>query len=221
VLTERYGARADVFELGVDLDIYRLTGVPRDDHTIVYYARRSTPRRATEMGLLALGEVVRRRPGTRVVLFGDTRAPRLPFPHEFAGVLDEPALARLYCEATAGLVISLTNYSRMPKEMMACGLPVVDVRHPSVVSAFPAGEQVIELADMDFVSIADRLEALLDDAERRKRLGEAGRNFVQGMTWAAAADQIEHAARRRLAEHWSAALDGDQSRSTSVPSARR
>ena len=222
LLTERYGALADVFELGVDLDTYKPMNTSRDDRTIVYYARRSTPRRATEMGLLALDEVVRRRPGTRVVLFGDTKAPQLSFPHQFVGVLDAAALARLYNEATAGLVISLTNYSRMPKEMMACGLPVVDVRHPSVVSAFAADEQVIELADMHFVSIADRLVALLDDSERRSRLGEAGRNFVQGMTWTAAAGQIEDAVRGRLAERWSEAVDGgDQSRSASVPSARR
>ena len=58
-------------------------------------------------------------------------------------MLEPDSLARLYNEATVGLVISLTNYSRMPKEMMACGLPVVDVNHPSVLSVF-GGEDVIE-----------------------------------------------------------------------------
>jgi O-antigen biosynthesis protein len=208
LLSERYGATADVFELGVDLDTYRVIDVSRRGDTIVYYARPATPRRATEMGLLALDELVRRRPGTRIVLFGDTKPPKVPFPHEFAGVLDAPTLARLYNEATAGLVISLTNYSRMPKEMMACGLPVLDVNHPSVVSAFAAGEPVIELAEMNFVSIADRLESLLADDARRERLARAGREFVQGMTWAAAAGQIERACRLRLAERWTGALAG-------------
>jgi glycosyltransferase involved in cell wall biosynthesis len=217
VLEERYGATADVFELGVDLDTYRPLEVPRRDDTVVFYARRSTPRRATELGLLALDELVRRRPGLRVVLFGDTRAPRTPFPHEFGGVLDAQALARLYNEATAGLVISLTNYSRMPKEMMACGLPVVDVDHPSVLSAFDAPQDVIELARPDLLSIADRLDALLGDERRRSALSEAARQFVSGMTWQAAAAQVEAAVRRRLAERWTAA----QSRSASVGAARR
>jgi glycosyltransferase involved in cell wall biosynthesis len=96
----------------------------------------------------------------------------------------------------------------MPKEMMACGLPVLDVNHPSVVSAFAAGEPVIELAEMNFVSIADRLESLLEDDARRERLARAGREFVQGMTWAAAAGQIERACRLRLAERWTGALVG-------------
>jgi O-antigen biosynthesis protein len=219
LLRGRYGATTDVFELGVDLDTYRTLDMPRRDDTVVFYARRSTPRRATELGLLALDELVRRRPGLRVVLFGDTRPPRASFPHEFGGVMDAESLARLYNQATAGLVISLTNYSRMPKEMMACGLPVVDVNHPSVLSAFQ-GQDVIELADPDFVSIADRLDALLADGERRRMLSAAARQFVSGMTWSAAAGQVEAAVRARLGERWLAA-GSDQSRSASVDAARR
>jgi glycosyltransferase involved in cell wall biosynthesis len=221
LLRNRYSAEADTFEFGVDPDIYRPLNAGRDERTIVYYARRSTPRRATEMGLLALDEVLRRRPGTRIVLFGDTKVPRLRFPHEFAGVLDPATLAQLYNEAAIGCVISLTNYSLIPKEMMACGLPVVDVRHPSVESVFGRGDEVIALADMNFVSLADTLVSLLDDTERRQRIGAAGRGFVQGMTWTAAADQVEAAVRRKLTARWAAALEGAQSRSASVPSARR
>ena len=73
VLRDRYGAHADTFEFGYDPDTYKPLDLPRDEHTVVYYARRSTPRRASEMGFLALDEVVRRRPGTRVVLFGDKK----------------------------------------------------------------------------------------------------------------------------------------------------
>ena len=86
----RTARTADVFELGVDLDTYRPLDVPRArPTTVVFYARRSTPRRATELGLLALDELVRRRPGLRVVLFGDTKPPRGAVPdYEFGGVLD-------------------------------------------------------------------------------------------------------------------------------------
>jgi glycosyltransferase involved in cell wall biosynthesis len=157
--------------------------------------------------MLALGEVVERRPDVRVVVFGDVNAPQATFEYEFAGVVDPLSLARLYNEAAVGLVISLTNYSRMPKEMMACGLPVVDVRHPSVVSAFDSG--VIELAEPDIGSIADALTGLLDDGERRHRLGESGREFVSGMTWAAAAGQLEQHLRRWLRERWPEAAEAD------------
>ena len=45
-------------------------------------------------------------------------------------------LARLFCEATVGLCLSLTNYSLIPKEMLACGLPCVDLRGASAESVF-------------------------------------------------------------------------------------
>ena len=53
----------------------------------MFYARPATPRRATELGLLALTSCPRRRPGLRVVLFGDVNPPPAPFDYEFAGVL--------------------------------------------------------------------------------------------------------------------------------------
>jgi len=203
VLRGRYGvAEAEAFEYGVDFDVYRPTPGPRDPQTVLFYARPATPRRATELGMLAIAELLERRPGTRVVLFGDAHPPPAPFDYEFAGVLEPAALARLYGRATAGLVISLTNYSLVPKEMMACGLPVVDVRGASAESVFGRQPGVIELADPDPLALAGSVAALLDDPARRERQAAAARSFVAGMTWSATADQIEQAARRWLRRRW-------------------
>ena len=145
-----------------------------------------------------------------MVLFGDTTPPPAPFDYEWAGVMDPEQLADLYNRATLGLVISLTNYSRMPKEMMACGLPVVDVAHPSVVSVFGDDERVIALAQPDPASLAERIDSLLGDRAARARQAEQAQDFVAGMTWAAAAEQVEHAARRWMADRWSAATARDE-----------
>lgn len=207
LLRTRYGAAAEAFELGVDLDVYRDLAQPREPATIVYYARPSTPRRATELGLLALAELKRRRPDARVILFGDSTAPAAPFEYEFAGILDSAALAQLYNRATAGLVISLTNYSRMPKEMMACGLPVVDVDHPSVISVFGSDERVISLATPDPASIAGKLAGLLEDAARREQVARAARGLVATMTWKAGAAQLEQHTRAALRRRWDERLE--------------
>jgi len=210
LMRDRYGARAEAFELGVDFDVYKPLGAEREPQTVVFYARPATPRRATEMGLLALAEVARRRPGLRIVLFGDVTPPPAPFDYEWGGVMKPEELAELYGSATLGLVISLTNYSRMPKEMMACGLPVVDVAHPSVVSVFGADEHVIALAQADPASLADRIDSLLADPDGRARQAQDAQEFVTGMTWTAAAEQVERAARGWLAERWSAATARDR-----------
>jgi glycosyltransferase involved in cell wall biosynthesis len=203
VVQERYGVtRAEVFEYGVDFDAYRPESGPREPRTVLYYARPATPRRATELGMLALDELLERRPDTRVVMFGDSKPPPAPFDYEFAGVREPAALAQLYGTATIGLVLSLTNYSLIPKEMMACGLPVVDVRGASAESVFGARSDVIELAEPEPLALADALAALLDDPPRRDRMAAAGRRFVEGMTWTAAAGQIERALRGWMAERW-------------------
>ena len=127
--------------------MYRPRPVARRRDTVVFYARASTPRRAVPLGLLALGIVKGRRPDLRIVLFGDSDPPRTTFPYENAGIASPAQLARLYSEATVGVCLSMTNYSLVPKEMLACGLPVVDLRGQSAASIF--GPRPVELAEHD------------------------------------------------------------------------
>jgi glycosyltransferase involved in cell wall biosynthesis len=222
VLRDRFGLKAEAFELGVDHETYRPLDLERESNTVVYYARPSTPRRAIELGILTLAELSERRPDVRVVLFGDDECPAEASNFEVAGILDERRLARLYNTATAGLVLSLTNYSRIPKEMMACGLPVVDVAHPSVESVFGPSGGVIEMAEADPLALCDRLVELLDAPARRQQLASAAVEFVRPMTWESAAAQIERDLRRWLAERWSeSAQADDQRRSARVDSVRR
>ena len=59
-----------------------------------------------------------------------------PFAYEHPGVAGHEELAWLFSEATAGLCLSMTNYSLLPQEMLACGLPCVDLDRPSARSVF-------------------------------------------------------------------------------------
>ncbi len=198
LVRSRYGADGTAFELGVDHEIYGMDpGVPRRDDTIVFYGRGATPRRATELGWLALSELRRRR-DVRVVAYGDS-APNWeqPFPYEFLGVVAPTELASLYRRATAGLVLSLTNYSLIPQEMMACGLPVVDLRGGCSEAMF--GENgPVELANADPVAIADALERLLDDQAEWDRRSAAGLSWAAERTWDAAVDAVEQGLRESL-----------------------
>jgi glycosyltransferase involved in cell wall biosynthesis len=197
LLAERYGAHGDVFDLGVEHDIYRVREVPRREDTVVYYARHGTPRRAVPVGISALEELYRRRPQTRFVLFGDRRPLEVPFPHEHLGVRSPLELSWLYSEATVGLCLSMTNFSLMPKEMLACGLPCVELAGVSAESIF-GPEGPIELAPLDPIALADSLERLLEDRELRARRSREGIAFVAGHTWERATDQVEAGLRHAL-----------------------
>jgi O-antigen biosynthesis protein len=209
LLRERFGARADWFELGVDHGVYRPLSLPRRDDTVILYARRSTPRRAVPFALLGLAELHRRRNHVRLVLFGEEHPMRTSFPYSHAGVVAEPELARLYAEATVGVSLSLTNYSRVSQEMMACGLPCVELDTPSVRTAL-GGEGPLTLASFDPLGLAHAIERLLDDPELRANRAEAGRRLVADRTWDRAGEQFEHCLREAVAEAAGAVLGSDR-----------
>ncbi|HYV16947.1 MAG TPA: glycosyltransferase [Conexibacter sp.] len=201
LVAERYGAPADAFQLGVDHDVYRPRAtIPRRRDTVVYYARHSTERRAVPFGLMALAELHRRRPDTRIVLFGTDRPPATPFPYEHLGVLSPPQLAALYGEATIGLCLSLTNFSLMPKEMLACGLPCVELAGVSAESIFGADGGPLALAPLDPLALAGAMERLLDDEHEWQRRSHAGVDFVASHTWERATDEVEAGLRHALRE---------------------
>jgi glycosyltransferase involved in cell wall biosynthesis len=187
---DRYGGPAGTFQYGVDHDVYFPRPVTRRDDTIVFYCRAVTPRRAVMLGAMALARVKSRRPGVRIVMFGEDGPLATSFDYEHVGIATPEQLAWMYSEATVGVCLSLTNYSLIPQEMLACGLPCVDLEGASAESVFGAAGPV-ELAPLDSYALADAIERLLDDRPERKRRSEAGREFVRSHTWDNAARQVE------------------------------
>ena len=114
-------------------------------------------------------------------------------------------LRRLYSEATVGLSLSLTNHSLIAGEMLACGLPVVELAGRACEEFYGADGSVITLAHDDPADIATQLAALLDDPARRTRQSQAGLEFVRSRTWEAAVNPIEQALRSILAARLSPA----------------
>jgi glycosyltransferase involved in cell wall biosynthesis len=198
-LTERYGARVlDVVPYGVD-DAYRPRLVERRTDTVVLYGRAVTPRRAVALGLMALEHVHRRRPGLRVVVFGDPTPPEAAFPYEHVGLASPGQLAWLYSEATVGVAFSMTNASLVPQDMLACGLPVVDVAGFGT-EAVHGPDGPVELAPFDDLAVAAAVERLLDDPGLRAERRRAGLEHASRRTWERAADCVEAGLRTALRE---------------------
>jgi glycosyltransferase involved in cell wall biosynthesis len=197
LLARRYGTEGSWFRLGVDHHVYRPLPGERSSDTVMFYARPTTPRRAGPLGLLALEEMRRRRPDLRILTFGHTKALGTAMGYEALGVAPPAQLARSYSKATVGLCLSLTNYSLIPQEMMACALPCVDVRGGSSEAEFGAAGPV-ELAEPDPVALADAVERLLDDRALWTRRSEAGLAFVADADWDHAARQVEQGLRQAL-----------------------
>jgi glycosyltransferase involved in cell wall biosynthesis len=194
VVRSRYGACASSFDLGVDHEAYRPLGTQRRSDLVVAYGRAVTPRRAVPLVLLALEELHRRRPDVEIALFGESAPIETRFPHRHVGIASSSELAELYSEATAGVVLSLTNPSLVPTEMLACGLPCVDLASDAMLATFGA-DGPIALAPPDPVRLADTIEQVLADPSDR---ADAGLALVAQRTWARAAEQLEAGLRAAL-----------------------
>ena len=199
LLARRYGQRGTWFRLGVNHGVYRQRPVERRRDTVIVYSREYTPRRAAPLAKLAIEELQRRRPDTRVVVFGQAEDLELPFEYELLGITTPEVLAWRYSEATVGLCLSTTNYSLIPQEMMACGLPCVDLAGGSTESEIGAAGGITTAA-ADPVALAGALEGLLADEQHWAERSRAGLAFVETASWDIAAAQVEAGLRNALRE---------------------
>jgi O-antigen biosynthesis protein len=135
LLEREYGMSADPFDFGRDLTYALDTSIDASERTgVCFYSRPDTPRRAYELGVLGLELFAKRHPEVDIHLFG-LEARRLPFAASNHGLQTPEQLNSLYNRSVAGLVLSATNVSLVPHEMLAAGcIPVVnDAAHNRVV----------------------------------------------------------------------------------------
>ncbi|MCD6026046.1 MAG: glycosyl transferase group 1 [Solimicrobium sp.] len=181
-LSTEYGMTAHSVGFSFDKELYR--PLPKHDQIkrIFFYSRPPTPRRAFELGLLVLDEVTKRMPEVEVVLAGwDISNYAINFKHTSAGLLTVDALPDLYCQCNVALVLSLSNLSLLPLELMACGIPVVSNRAPW--TEWLLNNQNSRLAATTVVDLADALCAVLANEKEAMRIRHGGFDTVAVTDW--------------------------------------
>lgn len=179
-LNTEYGMSTDSFNFGADKETYALSNY-ESRKEIFFYARPYTARRGFEMGIVALDLFHKEHPEYTINLVGwDVSDYEIPFPYVNLKTLEVSELSELYNRCAAGLVISLTNMSLLPLEMLACGtIPVVnDGENNRLVS----DNEFIAYAPNDPVSLANELSRTV---ERRDLLeyAKAASDSVDSDSW--------------------------------------
>ncbi|BEV36631.1 rhamnan synthesis F family protein [Synechococcus sp. M16CYN] len=183
-LMQEYGNTAITFPLAIDPNIYyQDTKIKRSDNTIVFYIRRSTPRRLYELGILALRTLFDLGDSFELITFGEKDSPDLGIPVKInhVGIISVSELAELYQKSTIGLVLSGTNYSLVPNEMMACGLPVVDIDGVHTRFSYKSGTAILAKPNPRF--LAQALSNLLNDQTLQEKVRESGLIATQKLSW--------------------------------------
>lgn len=168
--------------------------------TVFFYARPPTPRRAFELGILALNEVTKKVPNLKVVLAGwDVKDHRIAFDYVDRGVLSLNELPDVYRQCQVALVISCSNLSLLPLEIMACGCAVVSNKGPQVEWVLNSNNSV--LTEPNIESLAEGITTLIRDESLRQKICAEGIKTAQQTSWQAEAERVA-----KFLEHQSRAV---------------
>ncbi|MFN0030065.1 MAG: glycosyltransferase family 1 protein [Acidimicrobiales bacterium] len=196
LLSKQYGMAADHFDFGCDASVYDLQDERRDG--IVFYARPRAPRRAFELGVLALELFAQDHPDVEIHTYGDHvgRIGSSQLTVTDHGLVTPGRLNAIYNRSFAGLSLSMSNVSLVPHEMLASGcIPVVnDAAHNRIV----LDNEHVRYAPPDPHSLARALGDLVTDPNHRQ-LAERAAASVTGASWDDAGAAVESALHRALA----------------------
>lgn len=189
-LSQHYGMTCNPIGFSYDEELY--SPKEREDDgvkRIFFYARPVTPRRAFELGLLVLNEVSKKLPNVECVFAGwDTSSYVIPFKHKCLGVLPLDQLSDVYSQCDTSLILSFTNLSLLPLELMASGCTVVSNKGANVEWALNETNSV--LADCTVEALSDALVSILQNDEKRLELRERALHFVRQTDWKKEADKV-------------------------------
>ena len=134
------------------------------------------------------------------MVFGQAEDLELPFEYELLGITTPEVLAWRYSEATVGLCLSTTNYSLIPQEMMACGLPCVDLAGGSTESEIGAAGGITTAPADPGRARRTPSRGCSPTRQRWAERSRAGLAFVETASWDVAAKQVEAGLQNALRE---------------------
>lgn len=194
-LSHEYGMSCDHYDFGADKELYRFEN-EGERKEIFFYARPVTTRRGFELGVFALERFHALHPEYAITMAGwDISEYAIPFPHNNLKSLPLRSLSRIYNRCAAALVISLTNMSLLPLELLACG----------VIPVMTDGENNRKVSNNPFIhythSSPDALAQALHDVVSKKNLPDVAREAsksVRESNWENACKKFEEILIREL-----------------------
>lgn len=173
-LITRFNVSAFHFDFGADTSIYYPLPDTSRELAICFIYQPDKLRRCSRIGIEALGIVKHYRPEVKIYLYGSPASEKgnVWFEHEHLGLLKLPECNALYNRCALGLCLSASNPSRIPFEMIASGLPVVELWRENNLYDLPPG--AVSLSDQTPESLAENLLRLLAAPKEREQMAQAG-----------------------------------------------
>ncbi len=176
-MKNEFNTPSEYFDFGADLNIYKPLENIEKENAICFVYQPEKPRRCDYIGLKALKLVKALRPDTKIYLYGSGVQTNFDFECENLHIIPIEKCNELYNKCRVGLCMSASNPSRIPFEMMAAGLPVVELYKENNIYDLP--DEGVLLAEPTPEAIASAIVYLLDNADERKKMSEFGKNYMK------------------------------------------
>lgn len=181
-LSTDFGMPTSHYDFGVNRQIYHFVE-KRDRREVFFYARPPTERRGFELGIMALAEFAKARPEYTINLAGwDVKPYRIPFAYKNLKDLKVDQLNEVYNRCAAALVISLTNMSLLPLELLSAG--VIPVLNDGPNNRLVSDNPFIEYSACSPKALAAKLIDVVDRSDLRQH-ARAASESVREKTWEA------------------------------------
>lgn len=97
------------------------------------------------------------------------------------GKLNKDEMLKLYNSSDFGMVASMTNISLVPYEMIATGLPVIEMQEGSFSSFFP--KETAILIDYNYKTLVEQIENSLSNPDVLKIMTDNAMNEIKKLSW--------------------------------------
>ncbi|MBO6214990.1 MAG: glycosyltransferase, partial [Lachnospiraceae bacterium] len=188
-LKRDYGMECFGFRFSYDRSLYSYHEKKDDKKKIFFYARPYTARREFELGVLALTLLYKKHPDLIVVMAGQSVS---DYPFDFPvidkGVMAPDKMSELYGECDMCLVLSATNLSLLPLEVMASGSVVVSDRGEH--NEWELNDDNSILCDADPWELSKTMDYYFEHRDELIKKRKAGREYAERITWEQEIDKL-------------------------------
>ena len=176
-MQNEFNMPSQYFDFGADLNTYKPIKDIEKENAICFVYQPEKPRRCDFIGLKALKIVKALRPDVKIYLYGSSAEANFDFECENLHIIPIEECNKLYNRCKVGVCMSASNPSRIPFEMMAAGLPVVELYRENNLYDLP--DEGVLLAEPTPEAIASAIVHLLDSPEECKKMSEFGQAYMK------------------------------------------
>ena len=176
-VSSEFNQPAKYFDFCADLNTYRPLENIKKENAICFIYQPEKWRRCSDLGERALKIVKKVMPDVKIYLYGSKVEKKLDFDAENLHIIPIEKCNEIYNRCKVGLCISSSNPSRIPFEMMAAGLPVVELYRENNLYDMP--DDAVMLAESNPEALATAIIKLLRDDKLRNKMSKAALDYMK------------------------------------------